>query len=90
MTKPEFLAVCHWKSPRTQPRCASNSPEFIRDVTQCALSTSSEQLRIEVLTLLNGVRLPTACSYHLFESTRAVTATSTIHAKALLRTAESE
>lgn len=60
LTKPEFLAVCHWKSPRTQPRCALNSSKFIRDVTQCALSTNSEQLRIEVLTLLNGVSWPTA------------------------------
>jgi hypothetical protein len=45
---------------RTQPRCASNSSEFIRDVTQCALSTPSERLRIEVLTLLNGVSWRTA------------------------------
>ena len=60
LTREEFLAVCHWKSPRTQPRCRSNSSEFIRDVTQCALSTSSEQLRIEVLTLLAGVSWPTA------------------------------
>lgn len=60
LTKPEFLEVCHWKSPRTQPRCASNSSEFIRDVTQCGLGTPSEQLRIEVLTLLSGVSYPTA------------------------------
>jgi hypothetical protein len=60
LRRDEFLAVCHWKSPRTQPRCRSNSSDFIRDVTQCALSTSSEQLRIEVLTLLAGVSWPTA------------------------------
>ena len=60
LTKEEFLAVCSWKSPRTQPRCQSNSSEFIRGVTSCALSTLSEQLRIEVLTLLAGVSWPTA------------------------------
>jgi hypothetical protein len=60
LTRDEFLAVCHWKSPRSQPRCRSNSSDFIKDVTQCALSTSSEQLRIEVLTLLAGVSWPTA------------------------------
>jgi hypothetical protein len=60
LTKADFLALCHWKSPRTQPRAAENSEEFIRAVTEAALTTSSEQLRIEVLTLLRGVSWPTA------------------------------
>src|SRR5689334_22283574 len=60
LTKEEFLAVCRWKSPRSQPRCQTHSPGFIREVTQVALSTSEERLRIEVLTLLDGVSWPTA------------------------------
>ena len=55
-----FLVVCRWKSPRSQPRCRTNSPEFICEVTRCALSTPAERLRIEVLTLMNGVSWPTA------------------------------
>jgi thermostable 8-oxoguanine DNA glycosylase len=59
--KPDFLRLCQWKSPRTRPHCAANSAEFIKEVTGIALSTkSSEQLRIEVLLLLNGVGYPTA------------------------------
>ena len=69
LSREEFLAVCHWKSPRTQPRCRTNSAEFVKDVTRCALSTASEQLRIEVLTLLRGVSWPTASVVlHFFHS----------------------
>jgi hypothetical protein len=38
----------------------SNSEEFIKDVTRIALTAPNEKLRIEVLTLLNGVSWPTA------------------------------
>jgi hypothetical protein len=60
LTKPEFLALCEWKSPRTRPRCASNPEDFIVAVTSSALGTANERLRIEILTLLNGVSWPTA------------------------------
>ena len=38
----------------------SNSEDFIKGVTHIALTTPNERLRIEVLTLLNGVSWPTA------------------------------
>jgi hypothetical protein len=60
LTKPDFLVICRWKTPRSQSRCASNPPDFIESVSKIALSTSSERLRIEILTLLNGVNWPTA------------------------------
>jgi hypothetical protein len=56
----EFIELCHWKTPRSQQRIKSNPEDFIKDVTQTALTTSSERLRIEVLMLLNGVSWPTA------------------------------
>jgi hypothetical protein len=59
-TKPELEQICRWKSPRSQKKVASNSAEYIEAVTRTALSTESERLRIEVLTLLNGVSWPTA------------------------------
>jgi hypothetical protein len=69
LTKKEFLAVCRWKSPRSQPRCQTNSPGFVREVTQIALSAAEERLRIEVLTLLVGVSWPTASVIlHFFHS----------------------
>ena len=60
LAKPDFLLLARWKSPRSEKRYAANSDDFVREVTRVALSTSSEQLRIEVLTLLNGVGWPTA------------------------------
>ena len=69
LTKKEFLAVCRWKSPRSQPRCQTNSPGFVREVTRIALSAAEERLRIEVLTLLVGVSWPTASVIlHFFHS----------------------
>ncbi|MCP5519725.1 MAG: hypothetical protein H7A45_21000 [Verrucomicrobiales bacterium] len=60
LTKEEFLVICRWKSPRTRPRCDANPAPFVREVTRCALRAASERLRIEVLTLLDGVGWPTA------------------------------
>ena len=59
-TKDELREVCDWKSPRTRPRVAENDEGFVQTVSQTALSTLNEQLRIEVLTLLRGVGWPTA------------------------------
>jgi hypothetical protein len=60
LAKPDFLLLTRWKSPRSQRRCVANSEDYVREVTRVALSASSEQLRIEVLTLLDGVGWPTA------------------------------
>ena len=56
----DFLALCWWKSPRTQRRCEQNGSDFIKAVTLTAYATRVERLRIEVLTLLDGVSWPTA------------------------------
>ena len=39
---------------------ARNSDDFVRAITAVMLSTKSERLRVEVLTLLQGVNWPTA------------------------------
>src|SRR6266542_1771431 len=56
----EFIRLCRWKTPHSQARVASNPADYVEAVTQTALSTPSERLRIEVLLLLNGVSWPTA------------------------------
>ncbi len=56
----EFQAICCWKSPRPKQLYAENSDGFVEAVTLTALSTPSEQLRIQVLTLLSGVGWPVA------------------------------
>jgi hypothetical protein len=60
LTKDEFLTVCEWKTPRSKSRCASNDPSLIQEVSRLVRTTSSEQLRIQVWTLLAGVKWPTA------------------------------
>lgn len=59
-SREDFLQLCHWKTPRTQPRCMENDEPFIREITSMALKTQNEEARIEVLTLLKGVDCPTA------------------------------
>jgi hypothetical protein len=59
-TKPEFLKVCRWKSPRTKPLCAANPASRIEIVSRAALSSNNERARIETFTLLSGVSWPTA------------------------------
>lgn len=56
----EFLALCRWKTPRSQPRCRRNRNDYIREVTRISLSTTNEELKIRVLLLLDGVSWPTA------------------------------
>lgn len=56
----ELEEICRWKSPRSAGRCRHNSSDFVRTVTTVALSTHCERLRIEALTLLDGVGWPTA------------------------------
>ena len=59
-TLDEFLKVALWKSPRSKSRCAKNTSSTVEEATGVALRTSDERLRIGVLTLLDGVQLPTA------------------------------
>jgi hypothetical protein len=60
LTKEEFLALCKWKTARSQPKCARNPSNLICEVTGIALSSKHEALRIGVLQVLDGVGWPTA------------------------------
>lgn len=60
LTIEELQIIASWKTPRSKPKVATNSEEFIKEVTQIAFSTNNEKLRIEILTLLTGVGWPTA------------------------------
>ena len=60
LTKEQFLTVCAWKTPRTKKHCRSNDAALIRQVSAIAKKTRSEQLRIQIWTLLAGVSWPTA------------------------------
>ena len=60
LTRPEFLGLCKWKTPRTAKRCALNSSQQIRDATQLSFGTADERAKIGILRLLDGVDWPTA------------------------------
>lgn len=59
-SRSEFLTVTLWKTKRSKTRTAKNSELAVQDATRLALRTSDERLRIGVLTLLQGVDVPTA------------------------------
>ncbi len=59
-TRGEFLAMCRWKSPRSIRHCERNSARSIQSVSRRVFSTRNERKRIELLTSLHGVGIPTA------------------------------
>ncbi|MGN6391207.1 MAG: hypothetical protein ACTHM9_03025 [Gemmatimonadales bacterium] len=60
LTRDEFLAICRWKSPRSQSWCAQNDDFTVRTVTRAAFGLSDESLKIDLLRTLKGVGWPTA------------------------------
>jgi hypothetical protein len=63
--------VARWKSPRRASAVRRNAEEFVREATGIALRAQHERLRIEVLTLLDGVSWPTASVIlHFFHNER--------------------
>jgi hypothetical protein len=60
LTKDQFVRVCEWKSPRAKPRFESNDADLIQEVSALARTTTSERMRIQAWTLLDGVKWPTA------------------------------
>jgi hypothetical protein len=59
-TRPEFIEVCAWKTPRSRPRVAANSEAAVIAATTRALGSDDETTRIVALLELNGVGVPTA------------------------------
>jgi thermostable 8-oxoguanine DNA glycosylase len=60
LTKPELVAICRWKSPRALRYIEANHGATVRRLTRKALSTRSEQERLEYLTAIRGVGVPMA------------------------------
>ncbi|WP_251961109.1 hypothetical protein [Salinibacter ruber] len=60
LTLNQLARLCEWKTPRSQPDVQKNSELFVREVTRSCVTSDSERVRIEVLTLLDGVAWSTA------------------------------
>jgi EcsC protein family len=57
----ELALVCAWKTPRSRPLVSDNSPDDIEAATRMALGAeAAESERVEALTSLRGVGLPSA------------------------------
>jgi hypothetical protein len=56
----EFREICYWKTPRSQSRCRRNTADDVRVLTQAALATNDEALKMDLLRRLQGVEWPTA------------------------------
>src|SRR5712691_3948515 len=60
LTGPEFVEMCRWKTPRSQPLVKTNPREIVEAVTRAALESPHEAVKIGVLQALRGVSWPTA------------------------------
>jgi len=57
LTKDDLVLLTRWKSPRSLPRVEQNADCFVKEVTTISLSEdTSEELRIKILTILDGVQ----------------------------------
>lgn len=59
-TRDELVTVCSWKTERSRSKVAANDTEAIEQTTAQALSSDDESVRMEALTSLRGVGVPTA------------------------------
>jgi hypothetical protein len=60
LSKQEVGKIAYWKTPRSSGHVRSNSEDYVQEITAPALNARGERVRIEVLTLLDGVSWPTA------------------------------
>ena len=60
LNKSEFLEICLWKSRRPKRFYEQNTETNIKEITQRAFAENDEQSKIEILTNLKGVSIPTA------------------------------
>lgn len=60
LSRGEFLEICRWKSPRSIRQCERNSVRSVESISRKVLTSRSEKKRLELLTSLYGVSIPTA------------------------------
>jgi thermostable 8-oxoguanine DNA glycosylase len=60
LTKDEFMKICMWKSSRPKNWYLKNSDKTIEETTAKVFDTQYEKRRMQLLTKLNGIRIPTA------------------------------
>ena len=67
LTKDQLKLVAHWKAPRSAGHVEKNDELYAKEITSWSFSAKNQRLKIEVLTLLDGVLWPSASVIlHLF------------------------
>jgi len=66
LTKDILLCIAEWKAARVKGYVMKNDEQYVKEVTQVSLSTKNEKLKIEILTLLNGVQIRMASTILFF------------------------
>lgn len=74
LTKPVLIKIAEWKAARTKGYICTNDPKYVEEVIRESLKTDNERLRLEILTLLNGVgtRMASAILHFCFPERYAV------------------
>lgn len=62
LIKEELLEIVRWKSVRVIRKAEANNNEIIEKITKFAFETDNEEVKIRILTSLNGVSIPMASS----------------------------
>ncbi len=71
LTKQELLTLVEWKSPRPRRFISRTAESLIAEASAAALTATSEELRIGILTLIPGVAYPMASVIlHFFHQDR--------------------
>jgi thermostable 8-oxoguanine DNA glycosylase len=60
LSRGEFLEMCRWKSPRSIRQCERNSARTFQTISRKVFTSRNEKKRLELLTSLYGVSIPTA------------------------------
>ena len=60
MKKDELRTIARWKALRSAGHVEDNPEEYVKEITKFAFKATTERARIEILTILDGVRWPTA------------------------------
>jgi thermostable 8-oxoguanine DNA glycosylase len=62
LTKEDFFQVVRWKSARAIRKAEENSEEAIEKITKFTFDINNEEVKIRVISSLNGVSIPMASS----------------------------
>lgn len=73
ITRDLLYKIVNWKAPRIRGRVKLNREDLVKEVTRNSFASKNEQFRVEVLTLLKGVKYRAATTILHFRFPRRYT-----------------